>query len=31
VDKVSALDIYPSTVREYEHLVNKLFPLFDKP
>lgn len=30
VDKVRALDIYPSTVREYEHLVKKLFPLFDK-
>ena len=30
VDKVRALDIYLSTVREYEHLVKKLFPLFDK-
>lgn len=30
VDKVQALDIYPSTVREYEHLVRTLFPLFDK-
>jgi hypothetical protein len=27
--KVHALDIYPSTVREYEHLVKKLFSMFD--
>jgi hypothetical protein len=27
--KVRGLDIYPSTVREYEHLVQKLFAIFD--
>lgn len=30
LDKVGALGIYPSTVREYEHLVRKLFALFDR-
>jgi hypothetical protein len=30
LDKVPILDIYPSTVREYEQLVRKLFRLLDR-
>jgi hypothetical protein len=31
LDKVPILDIYPTTVREYEQLVGKLFRLLDRP